>query len=57
MKVRELIEHLQTLDQERDIWICYDGGCGWFAPVPDEQADRPYRDGKIKEGDYIINAG
>ena len=57
MTVRELIEHLQTLDQERGIWICYDYGCGWYAPVPDEQADQPYGYGKIKEGDYIINVG
>ena len=57
MTVKELIEHLQTLDQDKGIWVCYDGGCGWYAPVPDEIAEIPYRGGKIQPGDYIINAG
>ena len=57
MTVRELIKHLQTLDQDKGIWVCYDGGFSWFPPVPDETADIPYRGGKIQPGDYIINAG
>ncbi len=56
MTVRELIEHLQTLDQDRGIWVCYDTFC-WFPPIPDDKADDDYRDGKIKKGDYVITAG
>jgi len=57
MTVAELIEHLKTLDQDRGIWVCYDGGVGWYEPTPDEESDRDYRGGRIKKGDYIINAG
>ena len=57
MTVRELIEHLQALDQDRGIWVCYDGGYSWFPPIPDEEADEPYRDGKSQKGDYSSNAG
>ena len=56
MTVRELIEHLETLDQEKEIWICYDMCC-YFPPVPDEMADRNMADGMVHHGDYIINAG
>ena len=38
MTVRELIEHLQTLDQDKGIWVRYDSYF-WFSPVPDEVAD------------------
>ena len=27
MTVRELIEHLQTLDQDKNIWVFYDYPC------------------------------
>ena len=57
MTVRELIEHLQTLEQDVQIWVCYDGGYSWFPPTPDEIAQNPRNDGKVKIGDYIINAG
>ena len=57
MTVAELIEHLKTLDQDRGIWVCYDGGCGWYAPTPDDRAECDYRGGRIKKGDYIISAG
>ena len=57
MTVRELIEHLQTLDPDKDIWVCYDGGCGWFEPTADGQVDREYKKGLVKKGDYFISAG
>ena len=56
MTVRELIEHLQTLDQEKGIWVCYDMYY-YFPPSPDEMADRTMGGGKVHHGDYIINAG
>lgn len=56
MTVRELIEHLQTLDQDKGIWICYDSYV-WFPPTPDETAAEDYRDGMVKKGDYVIIAG
>ena len=57
MTVKEYIKYLKTLDQDNHIWVCYDGGCSWFPPIPDEQAECSYRDGIIQPGDYIINAG
>ena len=57
MTVKEYIKYLKTLDPDKGIWVCYDGGCSWFSPVPDETADRPYRGEMIQPGDYIINAG
>ena len=59
MTVRELIKHLQTLDQDRGIWVFYDGGYSIFPPVPDDIAgayDVDERRG-VKLGDYIISAG
>jgi hypothetical protein len=60
MTVRELIEHLQTLDQDKGIWVRYDGFF-YFSPEPDDVAgDEDKRNGKkegVKKGDYIINAG
>lgn len=60
MKVKEYIEYLQTLDQERDIYVVYDGFMV-FDPVADEVADEDWvkSDGtiKYKKGDYLINAG
>ena len=58
MTVRELIEHLQTLDQDKGIWVCYDTFC-WFPPVPDDTATmniEVYGD-VVKKGDYVITAG
>ena len=61
MKVRELIEHLQTLDQERGIWIFYDYPCGAFAPDRFSEADKDeaevFEDEGVKEGDYVFYAG
>ena len=59
MTVRELIRHLETLEQDRGIWVFYDGGYSIFAPVPDTRADEyDQRESKgVKVGDYIITAG
>ena len=58
MTVRELIEHLQTLDQDRGVWVCYDTFC-WFPPVPDDTAtmDIEVYGDVVKKGDYVITAG
>lgn len=60
MTVKEFIEHLQTLDQDKGIWVCYDSFC-WFDPVPDETADmideECYGKKGVKCGDYVITAG
>ena len=60
MKVKEYIEYLQTLDQERDIYVVYDGFLV-FDPLVDEVVDEDWvqRDGTIecKKGDYLIKAG
>ena len=59
MKVKELIEHLQTLDQERNIWVSYDG-IFFYEPVVDEKENvtkwdaEEYKEQGIKEGDYTI---
>ena len=46
--VAEVIKHLQTLDQNKHIYISYDSGCYIFPPLPDEIDD---------DGDYVIIAG
>ena len=60
MTVREFIEHLQTLDQDKGIWVRYDTFC-WFPPVPDEVADdwaeAACKEEGVKKGDYVIVAG
>ena len=58
MTVRELIEHLQTLDQDKGIWVCYDTFF-WFSPVPDDTAkmDIKVHGDVVKKGDYVIIAG
>jgi len=58
MTVRECIEELQKLDQDRNIWIEYDS-FALLLPIPSKQADSSYETyykGKVKVGDYIINA-
>lgn len=52
MKVKEVISELQKLDQERNIWISYDGAnddeCGFtngiFDPIPDDIVKQPLVD-------------
>ena len=60
MTVREFIEHLQTLDQDKGIWVRYDGYV-YFSPEPDDVADDfdevTAEEEGVKKGDYIINAG
>lgn len=61
MTVKEYIEYLKTLDQERGIWVAYDFPCNMFEPTPNEMAGdrhvRIYNNIGVKEGDYIISAG
>lgn len=59
MKVKDFIEHLQTLDQEKDIHTVYDT---YFVYAPEvEVAEEDYEmcDGtfKYRKGDYLIIAG
>lgn len=59
MKVKELIEQLQTLDQERNIWVRYDG-IYFYEPVVDEEdnvtewEENEYLEQDIQKGDYTI---
>lgn len=61
MTVRELIEHLKTLDQDKGIWVEYDGFLV-FPPTPDttflsHEIDEQYKRSGVKAGDYKIIAG
>lgn len=60
MKVKELIEELKKLDQEKGIWIAYDYPYAMFEPVPDKIADEEcvecFKEKGVEEGDYIISA-
>ncbi len=66
MKVKELIEKLKELDQDKGIWVVYDGFDA-FPPLPDDcidsdearylnEPDTPDEE-MVKEGDYLITAG
>lgn len=59
MKVREVIEELKKLDQERNIWVCYDG-FAWFPPIPKDYVDdwdsKAFADKGVKKDDYVIMA-
>ena len=61
MTVRELIEELKKLDQDKGIWVAYDCVCEMFPPIPDGTAEEMHEnifDYKgVKVGDYIIKAG
>ena len=61
MKVKELIEELSKLDQEKGIWVAYNFPYDLFEPMPDHEADEDYlkyfKDKGVEEGDYIISAG
>lgn len=58
MKVKELIEELNKLDQDKGIWIAYDYPCRMYDPVPDMTADEEcaelFKKIGVEEGDYII---
>lgn len=64
MTVKEYIEHLKTLDQDKHIWLVinsqYNGTRIYTSnPMPDEQADKKFTDivEEVNEGDYIILGG
>lgn len=60
MKVKELIENLSKLDQEKGIWIVYDAyypmepGVDGFVREEDIDTYKEY-DKDINVGDYVIN--
>lgn len=59
MKVKEFIEHLQTLDQDKDIYVVYDSFLV-FDPevsIADEDWDLDDKTFKYRKGDYLIQAG
>lgn len=63
MTVKELIEQLQSLDQEKNIWLFYDPpfSCGEveITPLVGFHADYAmmFKAEGVKEGDYAIIAG
>lgn len=59
MKVKEFIEHLQTLDQDKDIHIVYDSYCVFDPEITIAEEDWQCRDGsfKYKTGDYLMEVG
>ncbi len=56
--VRELIEELQKLEQDKPVWVLYDAYTAFeptISPATGEEyteEDSPY----IKNGDYVIDA-
>ena len=62
MKVKEVIAELQKLNQEKEIWVIYDGFLA-IKPIPDdtqkdqEKYDTYDTDVVLNDGDYIITAG
>lgn len=48
MTVAQVIAELQKLEQDKYIYVEYDGGCYVFAPLPDRIDN---------DGDYVIIAG
>ena len=73
MTVREYIEYLKTLDQDKGIWISYDGAnrgdCGYtngiFKPKVDAHTighhfakyAKKWYNDDVKVGDYLISIG
>jgi hypothetical protein len=67
MTVRQYIEFLKTLDQDKGIWVAYDFPCCMFEPTPDCVAEQKHvrifgSDNEdygigVQLGDYIISAG
>ena len=58
MKVKELIQELSKLDQEKDIWTVYDCCCA-FTPYVTKIEDDDFilsQDKNTKPGDYQIDA-
>ena len=66
MTVREVIQELSKLDQDKQIWVVYDGFDA-FPPIPDNEIgeeDAEYLNSFLRDdglmcnpGDYEINAG
>jgi hypothetical protein len=59
MKVKEVIAALSKLDQEKELWVIYDG-CKALKPIPDEiqkEQEDYYPDVTLNVGDYVITAG
>lgn len=59
MKVKEFIEHLQTLDQDKDIYVVYDSFFV-FDPevsIADEDWELGDKTFEYKKGDYLIQVG
>ena len=55
MKVKEFIEQLQKLDQEKNIWIIYDTFAVWEPEVETiEEGDQGHG---AEVGDYVMFAG
>ena len=59
MKVKEFIEHLQTLDQDRDIHLVYDYYYVFDPEVSIANEDWELDDKtfKYRKGDYLIQVG
>lgn len=61
MKVRELIEQLQQLDPERNVWIFYDTPCAALEPhfggIADEEHVGYFGDRGVAVGDYYDEVG
>ena len=60
MKVRELIEHLKTLDPERNVWVVYDSFVFYqpdFSDVASGVDEQVGRRAGVQKGDYIMEVG
>ena len=59
MKLKDYVAYLQKLDQDRNIFVIYDGN-EVLSPMPDKTADeedaKQFADKGVKEGDFIISA-
>lgn len=58
MKVKELIEQLLKLDQEKNIWVRYDG-VYFYRPEIEEETiseweEMAHKNQGVKEGDYYF---
>lgn len=59
MKVKEFMEKLRQLDQEKNIWVFYDPPYACWEPDPtvvEPFYERMYPN-QVKEGDYAIICG
>lgn len=60
MKVRELIEHLKTLDPERNVWVVYDTFMYYQPDFSDVAGSADAQFGRragVQEGDYKMEVG